>query len=177
MGTINLLEAVRASKGVEAVLVATTDKVYANAKHALKHEAHEFKAAASGIKAVLTRFQQKAPGATVILTAIFPRNNNPQLYAFIKKINAIVATYADGKKVRYLDMNDKLADANGNLFPGMMNTDSLHPDVKGYQVWADGLKPILSELLGPPAKEDFAPPPSADPSAKPAAATAPPAAK
>ena len=30
MGTINLLEAVRASKGVEAVLVATTDKVYAN---------------------------------------------------------------------------------------------------------------------------------------------------
>lgn len=123
-----------------------------------------------GVKAVLGRFQQKAPGATVILTAIFPRNNNPQLYAFIKKINAGIAQLADGKKVRYLDVNDKLADANGNLFPGMMNNDNLHPDLKGYQVWADGLKPILTELLGPPAKEDHAPPPSADPSAAAAAA-------
>ncbi len=118
-----------------------------------------------GVKAILGRFQQKAPSATVILTAIFPRNNNAQLYAFIKKINAGIAQLADGKKVRYLDVNDKLADANGNLFPGMMNSDNLHPDLKGYQVWADGLKPILTELLGPPAKEDYAPPPSADPSA------------
>ena len=47
----------------------------------------------------------------------------------------------------------------------MMNSDNLHPDVKGYQVWADGLKPILTELLGPPAKEDHAPPPTGDPSA------------
>jgi lysophospholipase L1-like esterase len=123
-----------------------------------------------GVKAVLGRFQQKAPNATVILTAIFPRNNNPQLYAFIKKINAGIAQLADGKKVRYLDVNDKMADANGTIFPGIMNSDNLHPDVGGYQVWADGLKPILTELLGPPAKEDHAPPPSADPSAAAAAA-------
>jgi len=37
--------------------------------------------------------------------------------------------------------------------------------VKGYQVWADGLKPILTELLGPPAATDHAPPPTGDPSA------------
>ncbi len=124
---------------------------------------------ARGIRAVLTRFQQKAPEATVILTGIFPRNNNPALGAFIRKINAIVATYADGRKVRYLDVNDQLADAGGHLVDGMMNADGLHPTVKGYQVWADGLRPILTELLGPPAKEDHAPPPSADPGAKPAA--------
>ena len=124
---------------------------------------------ARGIKAVLTRFQQKAPDATVILTGIFPRNNNPALGAFIRKINAIVATYADGRKVRYLDVNDQLADAGGHLVDGMMNADGLHPTVKGYQVWADGLRPILTELLGPPAKVDHAPPPSADPGAKPAA--------
>jgi lysophospholipase L1-like esterase len=33
----------------------------------------------------------------------------------------------------------------------MMNADNLHPAIKGYQVWADGLKPIFTELLGPPA--------------------------
>jgi len=43
--------------------------------------------------------------------------------------------------------------------------DQLHPTLKGYQVWADALKPIFTELLGPPAKEDQAPPPTGDPSA------------
>ena len=36
-----------------------------------------------------------------------------------------------------------------------------------YQVWADALKPIFTELLGPPAATDTAPPPTGDPSAKP----------
>jgi hypothetical protein len=46
-----------------------------------------------------------------------------------------------------------------------MNPDKLHPSVMGYQVWADALKPILTELLGPPAREDHAPPPTGDPGA------------
>jgi hypothetical protein len=49
----------------------------------------------------------------------------------------------------------------------MMNArDKLHPTVMGYQVWADGLKPIFTELLGPPGKEDHAPAPTGDPSAQ-----------
>ena len=48
-----------------------------------------------------------------------------------------------------------------------MTIDNLHPLVKGLQVWADGLKPILTELLGPPAATDHAPPPTGDPSASP----------
>jgi hypothetical protein len=42
----------------------------------------------------------------------------------------------------------------------MMNAgDKLHPTIQGYQVWADALKPIFRELLGPPGAEDHAPPP------------------
>jgi lysophospholipase L1-like esterase len=68
--------------------------------------------------------------------------------------------------VRFLNVNDKLADASGRLFDGMMNErDKLHPTVKGYQVWADALKPIFTELLGPPAAIDLAPPPTGDPAA------------
>ena len=55
---------------------------------------------------------------------------------------------------------------DGKLFDGMMNDrDKLHPELAGYQVWADALKPIFTELLGPPANEDHAPPPTGDPSA------------
>ena len=126
-----------------------------------------------GLKAVLDVCREKAPDATIILTAIFPRNDNPAVVPGINRINENIAQIADGKMVRYLNVNDKLADPNGRLFDGMMNPrDKLHPTVKGYQVWADGLKPIFTELLGPPAQTDHAPPPTGDPSANPGGAPA-----
>ena len=36
--------------------------------------------------------------------------------------------------------------------------------LQGYQVWADSLKPILTELQGQPASIDLAPPPTGGPS-------------
>jgi lysophospholipase L1-like esterase len=83
----------------------------------------------------------------------------------INRINDNLAMLADGKKTRFLNINDKLADSGGKLFEGMMNPDKLHPTVKAYQIWADALKPIFQELLGPPAQQDHAPPPTGDPSA------------
>ncbi len=89
------------------------------------------------------------------------------LMPLINKINENLSGLADGKKIRYLNINDKLADKDGKLFDGMMHPrDKLHPATTGYQVWADALKPIFAELLGPPAKEDHAPPPTGDPAAK-----------
>jgi lysophospholipase L1-like esterase len=117
-----------------------------------------------GIQAILRALQAKAPEATIILTAIFPRNDNRAVMPTIDRINENLSKLADGKKVRFLNINDKLADRDGKLLDGMMNDDKLHPAVKGYQVWADALKPIFAELLGPPAKEDQAPPPTGDPS-------------
>ena len=43
--------------------------------------------------------------------------------------------------------------------------DQLHLSLKGYQLWAEDLTPILTELLGPKSNEDQAPPPTGDPSA------------
>jgi lysophospholipase L1-like esterase len=118
-----------------------------------------------GIRALLHVCRAKAPRATIILTAIFPRNDNMAAMPTIDRINANLAKLADGKTVRFLNVNSGLADSNGRLFDGMMNAnDKLHPTVKGYQVWADGLKPLLMELLGPPATTDHSPLPTGDPS-------------
>jgi lysophospholipase L1-like esterase len=119
-----------------------------------------------GIKAILDLCRRKAPGATIVLMGITPRNDNMAVMPIISKVNEHIAHFADGKKIRYLNINDKLADKDGRLFEGMTVPDGLHLDVKGYQVWADALKPIFTELLGPPAKEDHAPPPTGDPSVK-----------
>jgi lysophospholipase L1-like esterase len=125
---------------------------------------------AQGIRAIVRVIGEKAPQATIVVTAIFPRNDNIAAMPIINDVNSDLAQIADGMKVRYLNINDKLADAEGKLFDGMMNPDKLHPAARGYQVWADALKPIVTELLGPPAKEDHAPAPTGDPSARPAAA-------
>jgi lysophospholipase L1-like esterase len=122
---------------------------------------------ARGIEAILDGMRSKAPGAVIVLTAIFPRNDNTAWLPVIDKVNAGLARLADGKRVRFLNINDKLADGKGKLYEGMMNAaDKLHPTLKGYQVWADALKPIFTEILGPPGKEDHAPPPTGDPSAR-----------
>jgi lysophospholipase L1-like esterase len=117
-----------------------------------------------GLSAIVDACRKKAPQAAIILTAIFPRNDNPAVMPTIERINANLAKMADGKKVRFLNVNAKLADPQGILFEGM-TVDKLHPSLKGYEVWAEGLTPILTELLGPPTATDHAPPPTGDPSA------------
>ena len=122
----------------------------------------------AGLQALVDHCRQKAPRPTIILTAIFPRNDNMAVMPEINRINQNLARLADGGDVRYLNVNDKLANKEGRLLDGMMNgSDKLHPTIKGYQVWADGLKPIFTELLGPPAATDQAPPPTGDPGVRP----------
>jgi lysophospholipase L1-like esterase len=119
-----------------------------------------------GIKAILDLCGQKAPKATIVLMGIFPRNDNMAVMPIINQINASIARFADGRKIRFVNINDELADKDGKLFDGMTVPDKLHLDLKAYQIWANALKPIFTQLLGPPAKEDHAPPPTGDPSAR-----------
>ena len=54
------------------------------------------------------------------------------------------ARWRDGAKIRYLNINDKLADGDGKSSRRHdERRDKLHPTLKGYQVWADALKPHL----------------------------------
>jgi len=119
-----------------------------------------------GLRALVDLSRRKAPNATIILTGIFPRSDNVAVVPEIARINANLARFADGKSIRYLDINDKLADSSGTLLDGM-TVDGLHLTLRGYQVWADALKPVFRELLGPPASTDQSPPPTGDPSAHP----------
>ena len=117
-----------------------------------------------GIQAILAEMQRRAPDATVVLMGIFPRNDNRAVMPLIDKINVNLSGLADGKKVRYLKINDRLADRGGRLLAGVADErDKLHLTLKGYQIWADALKPVLTELLGPRGTDDHAPPPTGDP--------------
>src|SRR5687768_15421641 len=68
---------------------------------------------ARGLRAILDVMRAKAPSATVIVTGVFPRADRAELNPIITDINRRVAGFADGRSVRFLDVNDRLAEASG----------------------------------------------------------------
>jgi cephalosporin-C deacetylase len=119
-----------------------------------------------GLAALVRKIRERAPAATVVVTGITPRDDNPGVSPIIRQVNRDLSRLADGKTVRYVNIEEQLAFTDGRLREGMAH-DGLHLTPRAYQVWADALKPILTEILGPPAAEDRAPPPTGDPSAAP----------
>jgi lysophospholipase L1-like esterase len=118
-----------------------------------------------GIDAIVSVMRAKAPDATIVLTGVTPRrdrNGGTTLMPTIDAINGRLQSLADGRRIRYVDINGKLASRDGVLVDGV-TVDGLHLSAAGYQIWADALKPIFTALLGPPASTDHAPPPTGDP--------------
>jgi cephalosporin-C deacetylase len=118
-----------------------------------------------GVAAVVGEIRKRAPAATLVITGITPRNDNLAVMPIINRANMKIAALADGKSIRYININEQLAFNDNHLREGM-TYDGLHLTPQAYQHWANALKPILTEILGPPAAVDRAPAPTGDPSAK-----------
>ncbi len=107
---------------------------------------------ADGVKAIARNYRKRCPNATILLQAIFPRGHatTDPARAKIQATNKIIAGLADGKKVIFLDFGDKFLEADGTLSPDVM-PDFLHPNAKGYQIWADAIQPVIDQYF--PAKK------------------------
>jgi len=104
-----------------------------------------------GITAIIHEYQQLCPEAVILLQGIFPRGEEPTdpLRDKIKSINAIIAKLDDGKKVLYVDFGDKFLAPDGKITRDMM-ADFLHPVSKGYDIWADAIRPYIDKIFGTP---------------------------
>jgi lysophospholipase L1-like esterase len=102
-----------------------------------------------GIKAIINELHTKTPTTKLLLLGIFPRSMKAEdtARARIKQINSVIAKLDDGgKTIKYLDIGDKFLEPDGTL-PKDIMPDALHPNAKGYQIWADAVRePILKML-------------------------------
>ena len=100
-----------------------------------------------GITAIVKAVQAKLPESKILLLAIFPRGekDSPQREQ-IREINQGIAKLADGKKVIFLDIGQKFLAPDGTL-PREIMPDLLHPNEKGYQIWAEAIETTLAEML------------------------------
>jgi beta-glucosidase len=49
--------------------------------------------------------------------------------------------------VFYLDISDRFLDDDGVL-PRSIMPDLLHPNEKGYRIWAEAMEPMMRKLMG-----------------------------
>ena len=99
---------------------------------------------------IVEALRHKLPNTKVLLLGIFPRDAKPDTNNRnrIKAINAELAKLDDGgQKVKYLDIGEKFLEPDGTLPPDGTMSDALHPNAKGYQIWADAMQPALEELM------------------------------
>jgi lysophospholipase L1-like esterase len=78
--------------------------------------------------------------------AIFPREKDPQhpRRLLINEINRNLAVFAKENHLTLLDIGPKMLNADGTFLPGIM-LDYTHPADKGYQIWADAIRPYVEQ--------------------------------
>jgi lysophospholipase L1-like esterase len=102
-----------------------------------------------GIQAVIAAIQAKAPGAKVLLVShwhFFDKGDGGSRKR-VDTINAALRTFADGRKVRLLDISESLLKPGRELDLKFYAGDKLHLSAEGYRLWAEAMDPVLAEML------------------------------
>ncbi len=103
---------------------------------------------ADGVRAILNKLQAKLPETKILLLGIFPRgaDGNDPLRKQNEETNALIAKFADGQKIHYLDIGSTFLQPDGTLSKEIM-PDLLHLSEKGYDLWSTAIEPKVKELL------------------------------
>ena len=101
---------------------------------------------AEGIQAIIEQVQAKCPGTAIVLMGIFPRGQKREdpKRAVLREINGLLKARQEQPGVTFLDITDHWLSDDGTLSKEIM-PDFLHPNQKGYAVWAEALKTVLPQ--------------------------------
>jgi lysophospholipase L1-like esterase len=77
--------------------------------------------------------------------AVMPREQNPDhpRRILINQINRQLELFANENNIKLVDIGPKMLAADGTI-PKNIAGDFCHPNEKGYQIWSDEIKPLIS---------------------------------
>jgi lysophospholipase L1-like esterase len=101
---------------------------------------------ALGIKTIIADINERSPISRILLLGIFPRNEKPAGRERNEQVNRIIATYADQRRVVFMDIGSVFLTPDGTLGADIM-PDFLHPNEKGYQLWAAAITDTVKQML------------------------------
>ena len=103
---------------------------------------------ALGIEAIVQEFGKRLPQSKILLLGVFPRGEKPgPQREKIAEINGIIAKLDGTHNVTYLDIGPKFLTPEGLITKDIM-PDFLHPNEKGYRIWAEAIEPTVKKLMG-----------------------------
>ena len=105
---------------------------------------------AEGIQNILKVLQKSYPKAKILLLNILPScmewDKQKVIYTDSRKVNSLIKSFADNKKIFYLDTSKEFLD-NGGKVDSSNFYDGLHLTEKGFKTWDKALRPKIIELM------------------------------
>jgi lysophospholipase L1-like esterase len=103
---------------------------------------------ALGITAIVLELEKRLPQSKILLLGVFPRGEKPGPQRDkIAEINQGIAKLDGTHHVTYLDIGPKFLTPEGLITKDIM-PDFLHPNEKGYRIWAEAIEPTVKKLMG-----------------------------
>jgi len=102
---------------------------------------------AAGITAIVAELNQKLPQSKILLLGIFPRGEKPgPQREKLAAVNQLIAKLDGTQNVTFLDIGAKFLTTDGLITKDIM-PDFLHPNEKGYRIWAEAIEPTVKRLM------------------------------
>ena len=102
----------------------------------------------AGVKKIVEMIRAKHPESKILLQAVLPHGKAPRNAVSASVINPKLKEYAEKSGYAWLDMTEKFLGEDGEIKPGLMMPDALHPVKGGYEIWLAELTPVVAKLLG-----------------------------
>lgn len=103
---------------------------------------------ANGVQAIVKQLKHRLPETKILLLAIFPRGATAtdKLRINNHRANELLVKIAEEEQILFADFNSKFLTEDGKLSTTVM-PDLLHPNAKGYDIWAKSLIPYFNQYL------------------------------
>jgi lysophospholipase L1-like esterase len=103
---------------------------------------------AAGITAIVAELNKRLPRTKILLLGIFPRGEKPGPQRDkLAEVNQILGRLDGTQNVTFLDIGSKFLTPGGLISKDIM-PDFLHPNEKGYRIWAEEIEPTVKMLMG-----------------------------
>jgi lysophospholipase L1-like esterase len=96
-------------------------------------------------KAFVTRVRRDLPDVAIVFLSIKPSVARAAMWPQMRAANEGIAHWARTiKDVTFVDIAEKMLDAQGRARPELLREDGLHMLPAGYGIWIDAVKPVLA---------------------------------
>ena len=101
----------------------------------------------AGVSYLVGQIHGRLPQSRILLLGLFPRGEKSDpIREQVRAVNQGLARLAINDQIRFLDLGEKFLAPDGTLSRDLF-PDLLHPNARGYQIWAEAMEPTLAAML------------------------------